>query len=88
MESFDYIRRLWGDWAMAADYRPFVFQQLTTGLDCLRRRLLRHYYEPTPGLRLPITHRRRIYTEEKANAIADAWGTELLQFIAAQAILN
>ena len=32
--------------------------------------------------------RRRIYTEEKAKVVADAWGTELLQFLAALAILH
>ena len=30
----------------------------------------------------------RIYTEEKAKVVAAAWGTELLQFLAALAILH
>ena len=34
------------------------------------------------------THRRRIYTEVKANFVAAAWGTELFQFLAAEAILH
>ena len=34
------------------------------------------------------THRRRIYTEVKANVVAAAWGTELFQFLAAEAILH
>ena len=28
-------------------------------------------------------HTRRIKTEEKAKIVADAWGTELIQFLAA-----
>ena len=31
--------------------------------------------------------RRRIYTEEKEKVVAAVWGTELIQFIAALAIL-
>ena len=27
-------------------------------------------------------HKGRVYTEEKANVVAAAWGTELLQFLA------
>ena len=30
-------------------------------------------------------HRRRINTEEKANVVAAAWGTEFIQFLAALA---
>ena len=33
-------------------------------------------------------HRRRIKTEEKAKVTAAVWGTELLHFLAAQAILH
>ena len=33
-------------------------------------------------------HRRRIYTEEKAKVVAASWATELLQFLAALAILH
>ena len=28
-------------------------------------------------------YRRRIYAEEKAKVVADVWGTELIQFLAA-----
>ena len=31
-------------------------------------------------------HRRRIYTEAKAKVVAAAWGSELIQFLAALAI--
>ena len=31
---------------------------------------------------------RRIYTEEKANVVAASWGTELIQLLAALAILH
>ena len=34
------------------------------------------------------THRRRIKTEEKAKVVAAAVGTELIQLLAAQAILH
>ena len=34
------------------------------------------------------THRRRISTEEKAKVVAASWGTELLPFLAALAILH
>ena len=34
------------------------------------------------------THRRRIKTEEKAKVAAAAWGTELIKFFAALAILH
>ena len=37
---------------------------------------------------VPGDHRGRIYTEEKAKVVAAAWGTELLQFLAALAILH
>ena len=33
-------------------------------------------------------HRRRINTEEKAKVVAAAWRTELIQFLAALAILH
>ena len=33
-------------------------------------------------------HRRRIYTEEKAKVDASVWGAELMQFLAALAILH
>ena len=36
-----------------------------------------------PPLVVSYSHRRRIYTEEKANVVAVSWGTELLQFFAA-----
>ena len=36
----------------------------------------------------PIGHKRRIKTEEKAKIVAAGWGTELIQFLAAQAILH
>ena len=32
--------------------------------------------------------RRRIYTEEKAKVVAAVWGSELIQLLAAQAILH
>ena len=32
-------------------------------------------------------HRKRIYTEEKLKVVVAYWGTELLQFLAALAIL-
>ena len=32
-------------------------------------------------------HRRRINTEEKAKVVAAVWGTEFIQFLAAQAVL-
>ena len=32
--------------------------------------------------------RRQIYTEEKAKVVAAVWGTELIQLLAAQAILH
>ena len=32
--------------------------------------------------------KRRINTEEKANVVAAVWGTEFVQFLAAQAILH
>ena len=31
--------------------------------------------------------KRRIYTEEKAKVVAAAWGTKLIQFLAALAVL-
>ena len=31
---------------------------------------------------LPLSHRRRIYTEEKAKVVATVWGTEHIQFLA------
>ena len=34
------------------------------------------------------SHRRRIYTEENVKVVVAAWGTELLQFLAALAILH
>ena len=37
---------------------------------------------------LVVFHRRRIYTEEKAKVVAISWGTEMLQFLAALAILH
>ena len=33
-------------------------------------------------------HRRKIYTEEKANVVAASWGTAFLQFLVALAILH
>ena len=33
-------------------------------------------------------HRRRIYTEEKANVVATVWGTKFIQFLALLAILH
>ena len=35
-----------------------------------------------------MLHRRMINTEEKAKVVAAAWGMELIQFLAALAILN
>ena len=40
------------------------------------------------GLMDLCSHRRRIYTEEKAKVVAVVWGTELIQFLAAPAILH
>ena len=41
------------------------------------------------GQRVTGKCRRRIYfTEEKAKVVAAAWGTELIQFLAALAILH
>ena len=37
---------------------------------------------------LEPTHRRRIKTEEKAKVVAAAWGAELIEFLAALAILH
>ena len=37
---------------------------------------------------LSLTHRRRSYTEEKAKVVAVSCGTEMLQFLAALAILH
>ena len=34
------------------------------------------------------THRRRIYTEEKAKVVADVWGTEFIPFLATRAIFH
>ena len=34
------------------------------------------------------THRRRIKTEVKAKVVAAAWGAELIQFLAALAVLH
>ena len=34
-----------------------------------------------------LGHRRRIKTEEKAKVVAAVWGTELIQFLAALAII-
>ena len=49
-------------------------------------------YKKPPGLSINATydtcHRRRINTEEKATVFASAWGTELIQFLAALAILH
>ena len=36
----------------------------------------------------PWRHRRRIKTEEKAKVVDAVWGTELIQFLAALAILH
>ena len=36
---------------------------------------------------IPLPHRRRIKTEEKAKVVAAAWGAKLIQFLAALAIL-
>ena len=33
-------------------------------------------------------HRKRIETEERAKVVADAWGTELIQFLAALLFLH
>ena len=33
-------------------------------------------------------HRRRIYTEEKAQVVSAVWGTEFIQFLATRAILQ
>ena len=35
-----------------------------------------------------FSHKRRINTEEKAKVVAAAWGTELIQFLAALANLH
>ena len=52
---------------------------------------------PLSGRILPVkllvyctqcTHRRRIYTEEKAKVVAAVWGTEVIQFLDALAILH
>ena len=37
---------------------------------------------------LPLSHRRRIYTEEKAKVVATVWGTEHIQFLAVLAVLH
>ena len=37
---------------------------------------------------VPIEHSRRIKIEEKARVVTVVWGTELIQFIAALAILH
>ena len=36
---------------------------------------------------LPVQHRRRIKTEEKANVVAAVWGEEFIKFLAALAVL-
>ena len=35
-----------------------------------------------------MSHTRRIYTEDKPMVVAASWGTELLKFLAALAILH
>ena len=35
-----------------------------------------------------LSHRRRIYTEEKAKVVAAVWGTEFIDFLAALALLT
>ena len=42
-----------------------------------------HYTSPFTHFFLFPNHRRRIYSEEKEMVVAAAWGTELLQFLAA-----
>ena len=39
-------------------------------------------------LYIDYTHRIRIYTEEKAKAVAGVWGTKCIQFLVALAILH
>ena len=41
-----------------------------------------------PNFTYSMQHRRRIYTEEKSKFVAASWRTELLQFLAALAILH
>ena len=41
-----------------------------------------------PGTLSTATHRRKIKTEEKAKVIAAVWGKEMIQFLAALAILH
>ena len=41
----------------------------------------------SPFYRMFYAHRKRIYTEEKLKVVVAYWGTELLQFLAALAIL-
>ena len=36
--------------------------------------------------RISLGHRRRIYSEEKANVIAAVWGTNFIPFLAALAV--
>ena len=39
---------------------------------------------PSPS----IYHRRRIYIEERAKVVAAVWGTEIIKFLAALAVLH
>ena len=41
-----------------------------------------------PGTLSTATHRRKIKTEEKAKVVAAVWGKEMIQFLAALAILH
>ena len=52
--------------------------------------LFLHFSAASLLLFCPMTrpHRRRIKTEEKAKVVAAAWGAELIQFLAAVAILH
>ena len=42
---------------------------------------------PAPEIRVQAGHRRRIKTKAKAKVVASVWGEEVIQFLAAQAIL-
>ena len=44
--------------------------------------------EEPPKVYTRITHKRKIYTEDKAKVVASVWGTEFIHFLAVLAVLH
>ena len=63
-------------------------RQLTAIRGNLKSRMGMKSGTPGPAIIQSENHRRRINTEEKAKVVAAVWGTELIQFLAALAILH